>query len=224
MTMARKAKPAKAESLNNAISVPQTAEEGQGVATARAFLDPDVRHAVAATQVLKPYFGTFEGSPGVGDYSEAIYLRGKAAAKGELAFASRTLAAQSVTLDTIFTEMARRMALNMGEFLPATETYARIALKAQAQSRATLETLAKLHQPREQTVRHVHVNEGGQAVIADQFHHHEGATENGKSDKQSDATGQSGQSAALPCPDPLREGMPVPSRQRQAKVQDARRD
>lgn len=61
----------------------------------------------------------------------------------------------------------------------ATETYARIAMKAQAQSRATLETLAKLHQPREQTVRHVHVNDGGQAVIADQLHHHGGAAKCG---------------------------------------------
>lgn len=34
--------------------------------------------------------------------------------------------------------------------------------------RATLEALAKLDQPREQTVRHVHVdNRGGQAVIAE---------------------------------------------------------
>jgi hypothetical protein len=222
--MAKKAQPAEASSPNNAIPVNQTADENQNVATARAFLDPDVRHAVAAAQVLKPYFGKVEGSPGVGDYSEAIYVRGKAAAKGELAFASRVLAAQALTLDTIFTEMARRMALNMGEFLPATETYARIALKAQAQSRATLETLAKLHQPREQTVRHVHVNEGGQAVIADQFHHHEGVTENGKSNRQSHATGATSQGAALPSPDANGSGVPIPGRQRPQEVPNARRD
>ncbi len=50
----------------------------------------------------------------------------------------------------------------------------RLALKVKANSRATLETLAKLHQPREQTVRHVHVNEGGQAVVADNFHNYAG--------------------------------------------------
>jgi hypothetical protein len=34
-----------------------------------------------------------------------------------------------------------------------------------------LEALAKLHQPREQTVKHVHVNEGGQTVVTDHFRH-----------------------------------------------------
>lgn len=113
--------------------------------------------------------GASDFAPGAGDYADAVQERANSAADGDLAFASRMLAAQAVTLDTIFTEMARRMALNMGEYLGATETYGRIAMKAQAQSRATLEALAKLHQPREQTVRHVHVNEGGQAAAANQI-------------------------------------------------------
>ena len=43
--------------------------------------------------------------------------------------------------------MARRAAANMGEYLPATETYLRLALKAQSQCRATLETLAAIKNP-----------------------------------------------------------------------------
>ena len=66
------------------------------------------------------------------------------------------------------------------------------------------------HRPREQTVRHVHVNEGGQAVIADQFHHHAGGSENGKSVKQCHATGAAGESAALSGPDAGGNGMPIP--------------
>ena len=97
-------------------------------------------------------------------------------------------------------------------------------MKAQSQSRAALEALARLHQPREQTVRHVHVNEGGQAVIADQVHNHSGVLENEGSIKQSLTTGNAGPIAALPSPDPLGNGMPIPSRQREAEVQDARRD
>src|SRR3546814_2968257 len=88
----------------------------------------------------------------------------------------------------------------------------RLALKAQAACRSTLEALARLHQPREQTVKHVHVNEGGQAVVADHFHQHTGDRENGKSVKQSDATGAAGTIAALPSPDPLGNGVPIPSR------------
>lgn len=222
--MAKKPKAVVGEQPNNAMSVAKTEDETAGFATARAALGPNFRHAVTVSQILKPSFGSMEGAPGFGDYADAIHARGDAAIKGELAFASRTLAAQAMTLDTIFTEMARRMALNMGEHLVATETYARIALKAQAQSRATLEALAKLHQPREQTVRHVHVNEGGQAVIADQVHHHAGGVENGKSIKQCLTTGNAGAVAALPSPDPLRDGVPIPSDSREAAMSDARRN
>ena len=77
----------------------------------------------------------------------------------------------------------------------------RLALKAQSACRSTLEALARLHQPREQIVKHVHVNQGGQAVVADHFHNQPGALENGQSIKQSDATGSSGPHAALPCSD-----------------------
>src|SRR3546814_20499022 len=83
--------------------------------------------------------------------------------------------------------------------------------------------LARLHQPREQTVKHVHVNEGGQAVVADHFHQHTGDRENGKSVKQSAATGAAGTIAALPSPDPLGNGVPIPSREGEAAMQDARR-
>ena len=221
--MARKAKTDGGKQPNNSLAVHKAEGEETNLATARTILDPDFRHAVAISQVLKPQFGSMDGAPGFGDYADAIHARGDGATKGELAFASRTLAAQAMTLDTIFTEMARRMALNMGDYLGAAETYARIALKAQAQSRATLEALAKLHQPREQTVRHVHVNDGGQAVIAEQFYNHGGAAENGKSNKQSDATGPAGASAALPSPDANGNGVPIPGSERQAAMQDARR-
>jgi hypothetical protein len=52
-----------------------------------------------------------------------------------------------MTLNAIFTEMARRAALNMGQHLDATEAYLRLALKAQNQSRATLETLSTIKSP-----------------------------------------------------------------------------
>src|SRR3546814_10476843 len=100
----------------------------------------------------------------------------------------------------------------------------RRTLKAQAACRSTLEALARLHQPREQTVKHVHVNEGGQAVVADHFHQHTGDRENGKSVKQSDETGAAGTIAALPSPDPLGNGVPIPSSEGEAARQDARRD
>ena len=95
--------------------------------------------------------------------------------------------------------------MSMGEYIEASERYMRLALKAQANSRAMLEALAKLHQPREQTVRHVHVNEGGQAVIANQFHHQAGKHQNAGSAKQLHAAagGTAGERSALSGPDPI---------------------
>ena len=223
--MARKTKAADRKPPNNALYVGKRDDEDANFATARTILGPDFRHAVSVSQVLKAQFGEMDGAPGFGDYADAIHARGDAATKGELAFASRTLAAQAMTLDTIFTEMARRMALNMGEYLGATETYARIALKAQAQSRATLEALAKLHQPREQTVRHVHVNEGGQAVIADQFHHHAGGHRNAESAEQPHAagTGAAGSGPAMLGHDAQGNGLPIPGDQGREALPNARR-
>ena len=66
---------------------------------------------------------------------------------GDLSAAVSMLSSQAVALNAIFGELARRAALNMGEHLGATETYLRLALKAQGQSRATLETLAAIKNP-----------------------------------------------------------------------------
>ncbi len=190
---------------------------------ARVSLDPGVRHAQLAMAFAQQVFGD-KHQPSIMDSTEVLAQALAKAETGDKRLASRLLAAQAITLDSMFTELARRAAINMGEYINAAELYGRLALKAQSNCRATLETLAKLHQPREQTVRHVHVNEGGQAVIADQFHHHAGGQANGKSVKQSDATGPAGPSAALPCPDPLGNGVPIPSRARTEAVPNARGD
>lgn len=70
----------------------------------------------------------------------------------------------------------------MGQYPDAAERYMRLALKAQAACRSTLDALARLHQPREQTVKHVHVSDGGQAAVADHFHQNTGGE---KLEKQS---------------------------------------
>lgn len=142
---------------------------------------------------------------------------------GDLSFASDILAAQAITLDYLFTELTLRAGRNIGEYPDAVDRYLRLALKAQANSRATLEALAKLHQPREQTVRHVHVNEGGQAVIADEFHHHAGGQQNaGPAEQPHEPHRSSGSRAALPRPDPFGNGVPVPGNERTEPVQAAR--
>jgi hypothetical protein len=66
---------------------------------------------------------------------------------GDLARVEAMLGGQATALNTMFAELARRGALNMGEYIGAAETYLKLALKAQSQCRATLETLAAIKSP-----------------------------------------------------------------------------
>ncbi len=222
--MARKPKSAAGMEPNNSLTVEQTTDETGAQAMARKLMQPAFRNAAAASGFTAKLLGSKIEQPGLADYADYVQLTTEKAAGGDIAMASHILAAQALTLDNMFTELARRTALNMGDYVNAAERYGRLALKAQSNCRATLEALAKLHQPREQTVRHVHVSEGGQAVIADQFHNHTGGKENAESVIQSDAIGPAGAIAALPSPDPLGNGVPVPGGEGQAAMQDARRD
>jgi hypothetical protein len=192
---------------------------------ARITLDPQTRNANLAMIFGSKLFGD-QHRPDITESSAVVAEEINLAFKGDMSLASRMYTSQAISLDAIFTEMARRAADNLGSYPQAVERFMRLALKAQAASRATLEALVRLHQPREQTVKHVHVNEGGQAVVADQFHHHAGASENGYFAKQSDATatGAAGESAALPGTDPLGEGVPIASGEREAALSNARRD
>jgi hypothetical protein len=66
---------------------------------------------------------------------------------GSLKEVEALLMNQAIALNIIFGELARRAALNMGEYLEPTDKYLRLALKAQGQCRATLETLAAVKNP-----------------------------------------------------------------------------
>ena len=198
--------------------------ENEQQTMSRVMTEPYWRHGLVAKGIVDKSLGKLPGEPQFNDYGRALKDKADLVSTGNLKLASDMLVAQAHSLDAIFAEFARRAALNMGDYLGATETYGRIALKAQANCRTTLEALMKLHQPREQTVKHVHVNQGGQAVVTDHFHQHPGAGENGESIKQSQATGAAGQLPALPSPDPKRNRVQIPCRSRKAEMQNARRD
>lgn len=219
-----KTKPAGGLQPNNSLVIEQGKDETGAQAMARKLLQPAFKNSVAASAFIGKMLGTGDALPGLHDYATEVQLVAKGAAGGDLAMASQMLASQALALDAMFAEFARRSAMNMGDYINASERYGRLALKAQSNCRATLEALAKLHQPREQTVRHVHVNEGGQAVVADHFHNHRGAEGNANSNEQSHATAAAGSGPALPSSDAPGNGVPVASRKGEAALQDARRD
>lgn len=224
--MANRKKPDGGMKPNNALTVQQDTGETGAQAMARKLLQPTLKNAAAASAFTSKMMGSELELPGVGDYADHVLAMTRKAADGDLAMASKILAAQAITLDSMFAELARRAAMNMGDYIDATERYGRLALKAQSNCRAALETLVRVHQPREQTVRHVHVNEGGQAVIADQFHSHAGGSKNAESDEQPHATGTcaAGSGPAMLGDDSEGNGLPIPGDQGVEAMPDARRE
>jgi hypothetical protein len=68
--------------------------------------------------------------------------------EGNLIRVEGMLISQAHTLDALFADLLGRSRANMGEYINAAEKYMRLALKAQSQCRATLETLAEVKNPR----------------------------------------------------------------------------
>ena len=108
------------------------------------------------------------GTIGAVDLTESVALmqaKTEQVCSGDLSGPEAILTAQAVALDVIFNEMARRAALNMGEHLQATDTYMRLAMRAQGQCRATLQTLGELKNPRQVAfVKQANITHGHQQV------------------------------------------------------------
>lgn len=206
--------------------IPVNAAEGErlGPQVAKKLLSPVNRHAILASQFAGAVAASSDGAdqPTIVDWALELRDRLDAAATGDLKIASAVFTAQALSLDGIFTEMARRAGALLRQ-PDACERYMRIALKAQAASRQSLEALARLHQPREQTVRHVHVNDGGQAIVADQFHAHIGGAKNGTAVIQChEPSASPAAGAALSGQDATGNSLPVPQDKKPKALQDAR--
>lgn len=101
------------------------------------------------------------------DLNETIHAMKEKIAKvnnGDLSTLEATLTAQTVSLNAIFNEMARRAAANMGEYMSATETYMRLALKAQSQCARTIEVISNMKNPPIVYAKQMNVANGNQQV------------------------------------------------------------
>lgn len=123
-------------------------------------LSATMLNSITARNFSKPTMGET-------DLTETISAMKEKLAKvnaGDLASLEATLTAQTVSLDAIFNEMARRSAANMGEYLNAAETYMRLALKAQAQCARTIEVIATMKNPPVVFAKQMNVANGNQQV------------------------------------------------------------
>jgi len=139
--MANKRKPTKTRDPNQ-LTVPKKPDEDQATAIARTVLRPTVQ----AAGTLQEYGKSF-GDLGLSGLLDSLNEQTKAVIDCDLKRGEAMLTAQAHTLDAIFNNLAWRAARNMGEYIQACETYLKLALRAQAQCRATWEALATIKNP-----------------------------------------------------------------------------
>jgi hypothetical protein len=183
-------------------------------------------HYALAAKLFGPREGHKDQRASFDGMAAELTKQQDAAASGDMRRASDLLILQAHVLDAMFADFMHRALDNAGTYPDAMQRYMTLAMKAQTQSRTAIEALARIHQPREQIVRHVHVNEGGQAIVADQVTIGGTGGGNAAIADQSHTAGTTGASerAALPSPDPLGNGVPIPGSAGEAPMQDARGD
>lgn len=115
--------------------------------------------------LMKSYSENTGGEVGITETMRALRASLGEVNKGDLGAVEAMLLGQAAALNAMFAELGRRAYLNMGEHLPATDRYMRLALKAQGQCRATLETLAAIKNPPLVFARQANINNGGQQQV-----------------------------------------------------------
>ena len=120
---------------------------------------------VQATVGMEPWLTQCVGEPDFTALAHKIRDQTNAMHSGDMKEIESMLFAQALTLQATFTALSRKAAANAGEYLAATDTYLRLALKAQGQCRATLETLANIKNPRPLAfVKQANISNGPQQV------------------------------------------------------------
>lgn len=120
-----------------------TAKQNESRNTARFLLRPSVNHAVTLQKVL----GRDLGETTIAALVDELAGQCRRVIDGEMGRPEALLTAQAHTLDAMFNDLARLAYRNLDKF-EAAERLFRLAFKAQSQSRATIETLGLLKNPR----------------------------------------------------------------------------
>lgn len=122
-------------------------DETEAAAFSRAVASPSVNAGMTMFQ-----FHPLNTGASVTDLVEQIGQHAKTVRDGNMDRPEAMLVAQAHTLDTIFNSLAQRAAQNMAAgYMQATDTYLRMAMKAQSQCRTTIEALGELKYPKSAT-------------------------------------------------------------------------
>ncbi|MBY4596692.1 hypothetical protein K3217_14245 [bacterium BD-1] len=154
------------------LPIPAHPDEPLSRAVARSVVRPSVLSALSVA-AFRP--SGLEEIP-LGDLIEELGEQISRTTTGDLNRPVAMLTAQAHTLDAIFSRLAIKASLQIAEHPHATEIYLKLALRAQGQCRATLETLAAIKNPpvvfaKQANIAHGHqqVNNGEPAPRAGQI-------------------------------------------------------
>jgi hypothetical protein len=166
MSMKRKAPKSTRRKRGVAAPEVETKDERQTKADAAALLiNPGCTAAITLEAIRRGQIinGT---TPDVQALADALSKVVGDVHDGNMRRAETMLVAQAHTLDTLFHSLAARSAANSREgYLDAADRYMRLALRAQNQARATLETLSLVKNPPQATfVRQANIAHGPQQV------------------------------------------------------------
>jgi hypothetical protein len=142
------------------LSVTGPADLSEADLKARQVLDPTVSAAALVTAFAEPTFGAVELGALVKELTEQC----GEIQNGNLKRAESMLIAQASSLDAIFLGLANRASANIGNNIGNVETYLKIALRAQSQCRATLETLSAIKNPPVVFAKQANISNGPQQV------------------------------------------------------------
>ena len=127
--------------MNDAPSVEFAIEENEERANARNYLTPECKNAALLVS------SNLLGESPVIDVVLELKRQTAAINSGDMTRAENMLVAQAHTLDVLFAQLASR-ALR-AKHMDGLQSYMRLALKAQNQARATLQTLTELKIPKQ---------------------------------------------------------------------------
>lgn len=139
--MARTTTKAAAKAKKATPTPPATTPDKRTLKPHELVLSPTIQSAVAI-EAWSKFAGTVDLAELVDDLRERV----KKVQGGDMQPVEAMLMGQAMTLETIFTSLARRATSQ--EYLKQFQAYLGMALKAQAQCRATLEALAEIKNPR----------------------------------------------------------------------------
>jgi hypothetical protein len=140
--MTKKTNPASDTTPSNTLQIP-----GDPANRVRLVAQLAVTPSLQGASTIKRW-STAVGDLDVSSLIEELRNQALTASSGDLKRQEAILTIQAHTLDTVFNELARRACANLGEYVNAAERYMRLALKAQSQCRATIETLAEIKHPK----------------------------------------------------------------------------